>query len=71
MTSIKLSIIDLEKTARERSDHTANVNVQGLWLTVTHSRVTAIRGMVIDVYNYRYGRVNMTRDGAMIVLDGG
>ncbi len=67
MSTIKLSIDDLELTALKRQDRTASVKHNGLWLTVTCTS-TRLGSLA---FTYRYGRADLTRDGARIVLDDG
>lgn len=59
-----MTVEDLERAALASPEHIANVRIRSLYLTVTYDHNER-------KYRYRYGRINIAREGVKIILDDG
>jgi hypothetical protein len=61
---MRLHVNDLESAAMKNKDGISNVQVRSLWMTCKYDRKKG-------TFSYRYGVINITREGAIIILDDG
>lgn len=67
--TIKIGIIDLEASARQRNDRTSNIHIRkGHYLIVKFHPHDGNHAAPNPAFTYHWGHVKLSRDGAVMLM---